>query len=42
VVRLNRNPDQLMEPLILGIVLLLLAGTWLVYRAAVATRETRR
>ncbi len=31
-----------MELFIFGIVLLLLAGTWLIYRAAVATRETRR
>jgi uncharacterized membrane protein len=31
-----------MELFIFGIVLLLAAGTWLIYRAAASTRETRR
>ena len=31
-----------MELFVFGILLLLVAGTWLIYRAAVATRETHR
>lgn len=31
-----------MELVVFGVLLLLAAGTWLVYVAAVATRETRR
>jgi len=31
-----------MELIVLGVSVLLAAATWLVYRAAVATRETRR
>ena len=31
-----------MELIVLGVSVLLAAVTWLVYRAAVATRETRR
>jgi hypothetical protein len=31
-----------MELFIFGVVLLLVAGTWLLYRAAVATRDVHR
>ena len=31
-----------MELVVLGVLLLLVAATWLVYRAAVSTREVRR
>jgi hypothetical protein len=31
-----------MELFIFGVLLLLVAGTWLIYRAAVATRDIRR